>query len=188
MPKPRTKGLQFRSFTHSLKSLRGEEALAATLDLLPTELAESLRYGTLVTASWYPLEWYAELHAAAQRATREGTELARAIAKAGVQEDFKGVYRLVTLALSPQAIFHWAPKIVALYYDTGHLVVEAAEKHFARGAFKGFVGFDRNLWEDMLGGCTGVMELAGAKNLVARFLSGGKDGDVDATLEVRWTT
>jgi hypothetical protein len=187
MAKPQTKGLQFRSFARSLRRLRGDAALAATIDFLPGELAAGLRYGTIVTGGWYPLEWYREVHAAAQRATGEGRELSREVAKAGVQDDFRGVYRLVTLALSPQAIFRWAPKVVTLYYDTGQLVIDAAEKGMVKGRFLGFAGFDRNLWEDMIGGVSGVMELAGAKNMAPRIASGGKEGDADMTLEVRWT-
>jgi hypothetical protein len=187
MTQPRTKGLQFRSFLFALKRLRGEEACAATIDLLPSELGDALRYKTLVTGGWYPLEWYAQLHVASQRATREGFDLARAIAREAVQEDFRGVYRLITLALSPQSIFKLAPKIVGLYYDTGKCVIDEAERGFCRGHFDGFVGFDRNLWEDTIGGITGVMELAGAKNMVPRVLGGGKDGDADMSVEVRWT-
>jgi hypothetical protein len=186
MAQPRTKGLQFRSFARSLRRLRGEEALAKTIELLPGELGDGLRYATIVTGGWYPLEWYRDLHGAAQRATGEGRELAREIAKAGVQDDFRGVYRLVTLALSPQAMFRWAPKVVTLYYDTGQLVIDVAEKGFVKGRFLGFAGFDRNLWEDMIGGVGGVMELAGAKNLAPRITGGGKEGDEDMALEVRW--
>ncbi len=188
MGQPKTKGLQFRSFMRALRSLRGELAAEATLAELRKELREALQYGTFVTSGWYPVEWYAELHAAAQRATREGVELARAVSKAGIQEDFRGVYRLVTLALSPQAIFRWAPKVVSLYYDTGMLAIDTAAKGVVRGRFVGFEGFDRNLWEDMIGGTTGVMELAGAKELMAHPRSGGRDGDADMALEVTWRT
>jgi len=188
MPAPRTKGLQFRSFLSALKRLRGDDACTATIDLLPTELGEALRYKTLVTGGWYPLDWYAQLHVAAQRATREGFELARIIAKEAIQEDFRGVYRLITLALSPQVIFKLAPKIVNLYYDTGRCVVDEASRGYVRGRFEGFSTFDRNLWEDTIGGITGVMELAGAKELAPHVLAGGKDGDAEMTLEVRWTS
>jgi hypothetical protein len=186
MPKPQTKGLQFRSFTRALRSLRGDAALAATIELVSTDLGDGLRYNTIVTGGWYPLDWYRELHAAAQQATHEGIDLTRAIAKAGVQHDFRGVYRLVTLALSPQAIFRWAPKIVGMYYDTGRCTIDVAEEGYVRGRFQGFVGFDRNLWEDMIGGCTGVMELAGGRDMAPRVLSGGRDGDTDMALEVKW--
>ncbi len=187
MPAPQTKGLQFRSFLRALGTIRGERAVADTLGALRPELGDALRLG-LVTAGWYPLAWYRELHAAAQNATHEGVELARAISRAGIQDDFRGVYRLITFALSPQAIIRWAPKIVSLYFDTGQCVIDVAEPGLARGRFVGFTGFDRSLWEDVIGGITGVMELAGGKQLVANVVAGGMEGHADMTLEVRWKT
>ena len=187
MVRPQTKGLQFRSFTRALKRLRGDEALTATYDAMPPEVGNALRYGTIVTGGWYPVPWYCELHAAAQRATGEGAELSRAIAKDAVQDDFRGVYRLITLALSPQLIFKLSPKLVSLYYDTGRVVIEDAEHGFVRARLEGFDDFDHNLWEDMIGGSTGVLELAGAKNMTVRIVAGGKDFDPDMTFEVRWT-
>lgn len=184
MHAPRTKGLQFRSFLNALKRLRGEEACEETIALLPEELGRALKYKTLVTGGWYPVAWYSQLHSAAHRATRE--DVSRIVAKDAVQDDFRGVYRLITLALSPQAIFKLAPMITNLYYDTGRCIIDEAQKGVARGHFAGFVGFDRNLWEDTIGGITGIMELAGAKNLAPRILGGGKDGDADMSLEIRW--
>jgi hypothetical protein len=171
----------------ALRRLRGDEAVAATLDLLPSDLGEALRYQTLVTGGWYPVEWFCKLQAAAQRATGEGEELARIIARDAVQDDFRGVYRLITLTLSPQLMFKLAPRIVGLYYDTGLCVVDDAGRGVARGRFLGFAGFDHNIWQDMIGGTSGIMELAGAKNLIARILNGGKDGDIDMSLEMTWT-
>ena len=188
MAAPLTKGLQFRSFLRALGKIRGERAVEETLAALRLELGDALRLGTLVTVGWYPLEWYRELHAAAQKATHEGVELARAVSRAGIQDDFRGVYRLITFALSPQAIIRWAPKIVSLYFDTGSCVIDIAEPGLARGRFVGFAGFDRSLWEDLIGGITGVMELAGGKQLTAHVIAGGSDGHVDMTIEVRWKT
>lgn len=188
MPAPQTKGLQFRSFLRALGKIRGDRAVADTLAALRPELGDALRIGTLVTGGWYPLEWYRELHVAAQKATREGVELARAVSRAGIQDDFRGVYRLITFALSPQAIIRWAPRIVSLYFDTGGCVIERAEAGFARGRFVGFAGFDRNLWEDLIGGITGVMELAGGRQLTTHVIAGGTDGHVGMTIEVRWKT
>ena len=184
----RSKGANFRSFVSAFRRLRGEEALARALELLPRELGEGLRLGALVTGAWYPIAWYDALHSAAQKACGEGPELSRILSREGIQEDFRGgVYRLVTLSLSPQSIFKWAQRAVGLYYDQGRCVIEESVPGRAMGRFEGFQGFTRNLWEDMVGGSLGVLELAGAKNLTPRVLAGGTDGDAHMGLVVRWT-
>jgi hypothetical protein len=189
MRRTKTKGINFRSFVAALRRLRGDAAVERTLERLPDEIAQGLRIGAITTGGWYPCDWYSKLHAAAQAACGEGPELARAVSREGIQEDFRsGVYRLITLSAAPEAIFKWAPRVVGLYWDGGRLVVENADAGRAMGRFEGFHGFDRNLWEDMIGGSVGVMELAGAKNVTVRVLSGGGDGEDHMVYVVRWTT
>jgi hypothetical protein len=182
---PQAKGLQFRSFLRALERLRGEGAVSSTLALLPPDLADALRLHTIVTSGWYPLTWYRSMHAATLMATGEGLELTRAISRNAVQDDFRGVYRLIPMALSPQGIFRRAPLVAKLYYDTGTIHVTEAKPGVARGDFIGFRGFDEMLWADIIAGVLGVLELCGAKDLRDEVVSGGKDSP-DMVLEVRW--
>jgi len=185
----RVKGVNFRSFLAAFERLRGAEAVERALSLLPTDLGDALRLGALTTSGWYSADWYRALHYGAQRACLEGPALSRAIARDAIAEDFRaGVYRLVTLTLSPEAIFRWAPRVVGSYFDRGRIVIEQAEPGLAMGRFEGFHGFDRNLWEDMIGGAVGVLELAGAKKLAPRVLAGGGDGDAHMSYSLRWTS
>jgi hypothetical protein len=185
--KVQAKGINFRSFVSSLRALRGNEAVSRTFDLLPPELGEPLRVGAITTGGWYPTQWYADLHAAAQRATGEGVELARAVARHGVHEDFKsGAYRLITISIAPQVLLKLAQKVMALYWDGGHVVIEQAENGRAVGRFDGYGGFNRSIWEDVIGGSLGVLEVGGAKNLTARVVAGGGDGDGHMVYVVRW--
>jgi hypothetical protein len=184
----RTKGTNFRSFASAFKRLRGDDAFARALDLLAPDLAEGVRVGAIVSGSWYSIAWYDALHAAAQKACNEGHELSREIARAGIKEDLaSGVYRLVTLSLAPQSIFKWSQRVVGLYYDRGRCIIEEAVPGRVMGRFEGFTGFTRNLWEDMIGGSLGAMEIAGAKGLQPRILSGGGDGDAHMGLVMKWT-
>ena len=158
-------------------------------DLLPHELGEGLRVGAITTGGWYPIEWYAKMHAAAQKACGEGPELSRELGRNAVRDDFKaGAYRLITVTLSPQALFKLAQKVMTLYWDSGRVVVEQAEPGRVVGRFDGFHGFDRNIWEDVVGGTIGFLEVGGAKDVQPRVVAGGGDGDAHMVYVVRWTT
>jgi hypothetical protein len=179
------KGLQFRSFVRSMQRLRGEAAVNAMLGLLSGDLADALRLQTIVTGGWYPVAWYRQLHPAAQKATGEGHDLIRAIARDSVRDDFRGVYRLIPMVLSPQGIFRRAPLVARLYWDIGKVTVTDARDRHARAEFVGFHGFDENVWVDFTAGVVGVLELCGAKNVRQHVIAGGKDGP-DMVLEVTW--
>jgi len=182
------KGLVFRSWLGTFKRLRGNDAYARTLERLPLDVADSLRMNAFVTGSWYPVETLNLVQVAAREACGEGIELTRAIAREAVKDDFRsGVHRLVTLAVSPEWILKWAPKIVGYYYDSGRLVVEEAVVGHAMGRFEGFGGFTRDLWEQVIGGSMGVMEHAGAKGLTSKALAGCDDGDSHMTFALRWS-
>ena len=77
--------------------------------------------------------------------------------------------------------------MTSLYWDGGKVVVEQADVGRAMGRFEGFHGLDRKLWEDVIGGSLGVLDVGGAKSPTARVLAGGGDGDAHMTYLVRWT-
>jgi len=185
----RAKGINFRSFASALRRIRGDVALSKALTLVPHDLGEAMRLGAITTVGWYPTEWYAQLHAAAQKACGEGAELARAIGHESITEDFRtGVHRLVAVTLSPGALFKLAQRIIGLYWDgAGRAVVEESEGGRALGRFEGFHGFNHDLWEDVVGASMGILELGGAKNVVPRVLAGGQDGDAHMIFSARWT-
>jgi hypothetical protein len=185
--KVQSKGVNFRSFLGALRRLRGDAVVSRTFDLLPPEIGEPLRLNAITTGGWYPVEWYVELQKAAQKATGEGAELSRAVARDGIRDDFKsGTYRLISISLAPETLFKLAQRVMALYWDGGRIVIEQAEQGRAMGRFDGFKGFDRNVWEDVIGGPIGVLELGGAKNVQVRVMAGGGDGDEHMVYVVRW--
>ena len=182
------KGLAFRSYVATFKRLHGQEALARVLERLPPKLGASLRAGALVTGAWYPIEWLGQLQVAVRTECNQGVEMTRAMAREAIKDDFRsGIHRLVSLAVSPEWLIKSSPRIVGFYYDTGRLVVEDAMVGYAMGRYEGFSGFTRDLWEQVIGGSMGVIELAGAKNPAAKVLAGGNDGDGHMTFTVRWS-
>ena len=108
-----------------------------------------MRMHAFVSRGWYPIEQLAQLHQAAMRACDKGPELSRALGREGILDDFRtGVNRLITLAITPESILKWAPRILGLYYDRGRIVVEESGDGRGMARFEGFDGFSRPVWED----------------------------------------
>jgi hypothetical protein len=183
MAAPNTKGVAFRSLLVAVKELCGEDTLTKMLGYLPEEVARAVRLNAYVSAGWYPLEQYRALHAAAARATGRGPELSRALGRASTLADFTGIYRMLTFVLSPEFLIRRSPGLWNRYYDTGTFEVLVAKSGYVETSHRGCTGFDRLLWEDVIGGAMGILEVCGAKDLHVEVRAGGYDGDdfLDAT-------
>jgi hypothetical protein len=186
MGEPRAKGVNFRTFVKVLRKMRGDRIAEATLDLAPDELARSFRAGLVFSGNWYPLAWYAALHRAAQKATGAGPDLARTIGHEAVKDDLSGIYRIFLLVVSPEFVLGKAPLLFNTYYDTGVMTVTDTARGRARAQWAGCAGFDRNLWQDLVGSSQAGLEAAGAKDVVLNVPTGGGDGDTAMELEARW--
>jgi hypothetical protein len=183
---PHTKGVSFRGLMGALTRLHGADALDRALAFVPDELANAVRFGKFVSSGWYPLAQYRALHAAAQRATGLGPELARALSREATLQDFRGIYRVLTAVLSPEFLIRRSPSLWRRYYEQGELAIPEAVHGRARAVFTNCTGFDRNLWEDAIGGCIGVLEACGARAVGVELVSGGGDGEVAMTMVATW--
>lgn len=180
------KGVNYRSFMKAFETLRGKESVDAMLADLPDELGDGLRYGRLVASGWYPVAWYRQMHASAQRVTGAGPELARAIGRQSRIEDFRGVYRLLAFVLSPEVLVAKGAMIYRLYDSMGLVDIQEARAGMLRVRYHQCVGYDANIWESSLGGTVGILESCGAVALRVQIVEGGRDGDDAMIFEARW--
>jgi hypothetical protein len=144
---------------------------------LPDRLAQAVRSQPFYATAWYPLADYRALHAALQRSSGRGPELARELGRLAALDDFNGIYRVLLSILSPEFFFKRSPVIFNRYFETGALDVTRAEQGVVDARFSGCAGFDRNIWEDALGGCISALEACGAKGVQLTVHAGGGDGD-----------
>jgi hypothetical protein len=181
---PHAKGINFRSLIGAAQRLLGPVMLEKMVTLLPPELGKQVRKNTFVTGSWYPLADFRALHGAALQATGRGPELTRELSRECALDDFRGVFRVLTFVLTPEWIMRRTPVIWHRYFDVGQVTVEA-QARYALAHWTGAVGFDRVLWNDVIGGSTGVLEVCGAKKLKVSIASGGGDED-NLSLAAEW--
>jgi len=182
----RTKGVSIVGVLRSLRALHGPDVHDAVVGALPPELRDPVQQNAILTGSWYPIAWYQGIHATAQRVTGRGPDLARDLARRATLDDFRGIYRLLTFVLSPEGLLRKAPSAWSRYYDAGRVEILEARNDFAQVRFSGCDGFDASLWEDTIGGCMGVLEACGAKEIQVELLAGGRDGDSTMEVTSRW--
>lgn len=182
----RTKGTNFRAFTGSLARLHGDDAVTQTLAACPAELREALRSGSIIASGWYPIAWYRDLYQAARSALSAGIELPRALGREATTHDFNSLFRLIVKALSVETAIGQAHRLITLYYQGGKAETLSIKPGVGRLRFSGWVGFDRNIWEDLASSGEALTALVGGKNVRRYIVAGGKDGDEELDLEVRW--
>jgi hypothetical protein len=184
---PRVKGVAFRTIDLCFSELRGAEARARSHLLMHGDVGRAYRDGLLLAASWYAISWYRDAFRAFRAATGEGLELPRSIGKRAVMHDMRGVHKqLLAKIVSPQMLLEIGQRVFHTYYDTGRLEVLESRKGYARVRLTGCLGWDANMWSELCGSCEGQLEIAGARHIRMRVLSGGGDADTDAEFEARW--
>jgi hypothetical protein len=184
---PQTRGVPILSFLGALRTLAGYDAVNRMMGLLPPELRDAIGHRKLVSKDWYPLSWYRVMHAAAQEATGRGRELAKLIGRETTRADFSGVNRVFLLVMSPQALIAKAPRVYEQYYTRGTVSTPTCRAGSALLVWRGCAGFDRNMWDDMLGSVEALLELAGGRDVHVEILAGGGDKDADTDMELTWT-
>ena len=184
MKEPQAKGNNFRSLMATSRRVYGPAVVAQALALLPPALAKSLERDTIITGNWYPLAHLRAFNHALVQASGGGVEVIRELARTSTLDDFRGIYRVFTFVLSPEFLMRRTPGIWKRYYDSGVVSVEA-RANFAEARFSQCSGFDRILWQGVIGGCEAVLEACGAKQIDVTIKSGGGDED-HLTMTATW--
>lgn len=184
---PKVKGVAFRTIDFCYEHLRGVEAHDRAHEIMSGELADAFRYYTLLAASWYPISWYRETLRAFRAATQDGPELARDIGKLAARHDMSGVHKQIFAKLvSPPALLAMSQRVFNTYYDTGRFEIVNAERGHVQARCGNCVGWDHNMWMELAGSCESLLEIAGARDVELRVVSGGLDGNAYAVFEARW--
>jgi hypothetical protein len=183
---PKVKGVAFRTVETCFIELRGAGPRRRADELLPAELADAFRYKTIMASGWYSIEQYKALLRALREATAEGPELCREIGKLAARHDMAGVHKqIVARILSPQILFSMTQRVFSTYYDTGSFAMVESRRGFAHARASGCLGWDEDMWLELIGSSESLLEIAGAKHVRMRTLVGGKNDDF-LDLEARW--
>jgi hypothetical protein len=178
------KGLSLRNYPIVLADVRGDDVAQRMFAGISVGLRDALQTGKILANCWYPVEWKRELHRAGREATGEPF-LARVMGREMTRRDVNGVYRAFLRVMSPASVLAGCSRIFSTYLRPGVMRLVEREDTHAKVSFDGCVGFDANMWHDVLGGCEATLEATGAKFVRLRIESGGRDGD-DGCVACAW--
>jgi hypothetical protein len=184
---PQVKGIAFRSALRALERLRGPALVETAVSLMSPDLATSIRYGTLIASSFYPIEWYRNFFTSIVAVTGGSEAIIREIGRESARLDMTGIYKTAFKLLSPQAVFGLSSRLFSNYYDTGTVAIVESRKGYALARWSNCVGFDRNMWLEVFASAEMYLELAGATHVRMRILSGAGPTDGAAEVQAHWT-
>lgn len=182
---PHCKGNCLRSFYDTVREKKGETVAQKMLQKLSSEQRDAFLLNTILSKSWYPLQWLSDAHVALREVTGSGVELAETIGYHSAKKDFSGVYRIFFRLMKPETLLQKAARIFPTFYSMAYQEITDARQGYARCKWY-CPGFDANIWADTHGACRAALEICGARNIEIRFVSGGKDGDTESVSEAFW--
>ncbi len=180
---PKVKGVAFRSVLAVAVELHGEAKVEQAMASLAPEDAEALRY-RVVHTGWYPISLYRKLWSALLTTLGGGYETARTIGAGALRRDVTGVYRMLFKVLSPETVLSLSGRFFNNYYDTGTLHIRDQKHGSARAVYEGCVGFDKAMWEELVGSSLEMIRIGGGKNVRATIERGGESAT--CTMLVEW--
>lgn len=184
----RCKGVCFHSYRDLTIRHHGTAGYDRVLSSLSTDLRNQLSYGGVVKGGWYPLAWYTELHRRCREQLSLGPSWPRQIGRESTLEDLgSGFLQLLLKIISPESLIRHAGSVFNRYYERGTLRVESSQPGRAICYFQDCVGFDENLWQDVLGGLEGAMLACHVRNLRIHIAEGGRANSESAIYEVFWS-
>ncbi|HJK94351.1 MAG TPA: hypothetical protein RMH85_14760 [Polyangiaceae bacterium LLY-WYZ-15_(1-7)] len=166
----RCKGSAITSRMRFLEERGGDAARAAVLERLSPAFAERLEAGVLKNA-WVPFDLFLALNEAIDAELGQGDlALCREMGRFGARLNLPTVYRLFYKVGSLAFILRRAPRVWAVHYSSGKLVVDTG-RDWAKLRVERFRRPHRALWLSVLGWAEASAELSGTRLREAELLT-----------------
>jgi hypothetical protein len=137
-----------------------------------------------VPSGWYPVPWFRALLGAAATASGEHAPFIRELGRAGLKLEYVSVYRALMRMLAPETLLSTGMSHFSQVYSVGKVDPLEFRSGFAHVYWYDCSGFDRHVWQYLLGACIGMIELTGGRGIETRVVRGGEQDDCEAT--ARW--
>jgi hypothetical protein len=183
---PSIKGVSFVSVLKIVERDRSRATIEEALGAMDREVADALRYGTVIASGWYPVTWYRAMWRALLAVTGGGDDFVKQVGRASIDHDFNTIYKAVFRMLRPRTLVSIGVKHFGQIYDTGAVAVEEKAATQVRVRWSGCTGFDHAMWIEILGSCERLAELAGGTGGRAVIHEGGADDQDHCVADIRW--
>lgn len=184
---PQVKGLAFRTVLKVLEELHGPSAVEDCKHKLPDDLHDALDYGTVLSGGWYPIDWYRQLLQATIESIHKPPSYLRIMGGRALYSDMNGAFKFLLRMLKPGTLFTMMGKTFNTYYDTGELKLLEKRKGYAHARWDRCTGFNKNMWEEVIGAAEMLFELSGATSIRLKPTKGGDDGCDFLEMTGHWT-
>jgi len=169
----RVKGVNFILLLDALVKIYGQDTRQRIEKEATGELADALRFGSVVLGGWYDVELYRSLwHLIGSQLTLDEGGIRRLTQKAAALS-VNGIYTALAKISTPSMLISLSSKVFANYYEGAQFRVKESRPEYIACEWSECVGFDKYLWNSVLGGAVYFLELAGAQSVEYRVLEGG---------------
>lgn len=172
----RLKGVNFHGTLGALERRFGAAAVANVKARTTGDAGEALRTGAIVTGGWYPAGWYDALLGAIEAEHATVPRIVRELSYDAVTQDFKTLFRVVSLIASPAWALDGTSRIMTRYVQGGRVTVLASTEGTFHVRFDDFHGYTRRMWEDFVAGLEAVIDLMRVTRHPTKIVAGGGDG------------
>jgi hypothetical protein len=181
MSEAEIKGQAFRSYLECVRSVWGPTVAQELIAHLPIELSEARPRRAIVSSGWYPVAWYRSYYAALGALLPGALDLPAIIGQKTAKAELSGIYRFVLNLTSPELIARHIDRVVATFMRGGTVEASVTKGSFV-GRFRGWLGVDRTIWQEVLSGGQVILEATGHEVTAAL----DEQGPGAAVLHYRW--
>jgi hypothetical protein len=187
--KTRAKGSAFLGMIESVKKTKGTDTVEKIFMALTNDLQDKFKYKGIVQSGWYPIEWFLQLLAAVKKTEGGRREVLRELGKSMLKDALLGgVYKYARLILTRKSILKKAPFFFDSYIDGATMKILEVTNTGGHIQCTNCKGFNADIWEVVIGGVLGVVEVNKGTIKSVTIHSGGGDGDdmMDLELGFNW--
>ncbi len=159
----RSRGTNIHGLLAAVARAHGEDARARVVSAVRGDAGEALRLGAIVSGGWYPIAWHDAALVAVEETFPARRFAIRELTCEAVKNDFKTVFKVISLVASPSFTLTNGSKVMARYYDGGRVTVPEARDGFIHVRFDDYFGFTSRVWDDVHGGLEAIVELMGVE-------------------------
>ncbi len=182
----RIRGVAARSLLHAMTSTFGEDTTEQIVAATTGEAASLWQSRDIAASAWYPISWIREIYRATAACTGQGPDAIRALRRAAVRLDARGIFKFLLRFSTPAMLAPAAKTVGDLYLEGPTLTAKLVAPDTIRFWFENTIGYDELLWADHLGGTEAVIEASGGRNATAVSLESSADYRL-LVGEVRWS-
>lgn len=181
------KGQAVRQYLDTLRAIYGDEAYDEIVQNFERrEFRELVESESLLASAWYPIELANQMIVASVKTLPHVPDLPEELGKEAMSRDLRGIYGYIASILSPEICLRYTPRLIQTFNKGLKLEAEKLGPGRARLHFSHSAEINEPLFRTMTGGTAAIFERVGARNLEVRIVEGGKLGDPETMIDLRW--